>query len=86
MASDLSAHINIGKNTESKLKQAGIDSFRKLNALVTEKAFIKLLSIDPGACLSLLYGLDGAIQDIKWNLLPKERKLELQEFYKSVKR
>ena len=86
MSSNLSEYINIGKDTEAKLIQIGIDSFEKLVSMGTEQAFVQLQTIDPGACLSLLYGLDGAINGIKWNKLSSERKKELQEFYKRVKR
>jgi DNA transformation protein and related proteins len=86
MASDLSKQINIGKDTEKKLILAGIDSFEKLVSVGSEQAFIRLQAIDPGACLDLLYGLDGAIAGIKWNKLSAERKLALQEFYKMAKK
>ena len=59
MVCDLSKQANIGKDTEAKLIQVGIDSFEKLTAIGTEQAFIRLQTIDPGACLCLLYGLDG---------------------------
>jgi len=80
MTSNLSQQINIGKDTEVKLIQVGIDTFEKLVSIGTEQAFIRLQTLDPGACINLLYGLDGAIQGIKWNKLPHERKLELQQF------
>lgn len=86
MKSDLSGHINIGKDTETKLIQVGVDSFEKLKTIGIEEAFIRLQTIDPGACLCLLYGLDGAVNDTKWNKLAPERKKELQQFYKMVKK
>jgi len=82
MKSDLINQINIGKDTESKLIQVGIDSFAKLQAIGSEQAFIRLQTLDPGACLDLLYGLEGAIQGIKWNELPKEKKRALLQFHK----
>jgi DNA transformation protein len=85
MASDLLNIINIGKDTESKLIQVGIDSFEKLASIGSEQAFIRLQTIDPGACLSLLYGLEGAIEGTKWNKLSIEKKQVLQQFYKMVK-
>jgi DNA transformation protein len=85
-ASSLSGRINIGKDTESKLIQAGIDSFEKLEALGSEKAFLRLQAFDSGACLNLLYGLEGAIQGIKWNELSSEKKQELLQFHKMTKR
>ena len=86
MTSDLSNRINIGKDTERKLIRVGIDSFNKLASIGCEQAFLRLQTIDPGACLSLLYGLDGAISGIKWNELSPERKQELQQFYKMTKK
>ncbi len=83
---DLSNIPNIGKDTEEKLILAGIDSFEKMVALGSEQVFIRLQTIDPGACINLLYGIDGAIEGIKWNQLPPERKQQLLEFYKRVKK
>ncbi|HJX70538.1 MAG: competence protein TfoX [Bacteroidetes bacterium RBG_13_46_8] len=74
MKNDLSGLINIGKDTEAKLKQVGIDSIEKLKEVGSEEAFIRLQTIDPGTCLSLLYGLDGAVNNMKWNKLSSERK------------
>ena len=86
MESDLSKHINIGKDTETKLIQVGIDSYEKLVAVGSEGAFIRLQTIDPGACLSLLYGLEGAIEGVKWNKLSTDKKHKLQQFHKMSKR
>jgi DNA transformation protein and related proteins len=86
MGSNLSKRINIGKDTESKLLQVGIDSIEKLISIGSEQAFIRLKTLDPGACLSLLYGLQGAVDNIKWNELPEEKKQELQQFYKMTKK
>jgi DNA transformation protein and related proteins len=86
MVTDLSNRINIGKDTESKLVQVGIDSFEKLKATGSEGAFLRLQAIDPGACLNLLYGLEGAILDIKWNELPSEKKRELLQFFNMSKK
>lgn len=86
MESDLSNQINIGKDTEAKLIQVGIDSYEKLVAIGSEGAFIRLQTIDPGACLSLLYGLEGAIEGVKWNNLSADKKQALQQFYKMTKK
>jgi len=82
MKNDLSTLMNIGKDTEAKLRQVGIDSAAKLKEIGSEQAFIRLQTIDPGACLNLLYGLDGAVNGIKWNSLSPERKRTLLQFYK----
>lgn len=86
MKSGLSGIINIGRDTEAKLNRVGIDSIEKLKETGSEGAFIRLQTIYPGACLSLLYGLDGAISNKKWNELPVEREKALLEFYKMVKK
>jgi DNA transformation protein len=83
---DFKKIVNIGKDTEEKILQAGIDTFEKMTALGTEQVFIRLQTIDPGACLSLLYGIDGAIEGTKWNKLSPERKHQLQVFFKQVKK
>lgn len=81
MAGGLSSQINIGIDTESKLMQVGIDSMEKLSSMGSERAFLKIRSIDPGACLSLLYGLEGAILGVKWHEIPSDRKQELKQFF-----
>ena len=86
MESDLSNQINIGKDTEAKLIQVGIDSYEKLVTIGSEGAFIRLQTIDSGACLSLLYGLEGAIEGVKWNKLSADKKQALQQFYKMTKK
>lgn len=85
MTSDLSTHVNIGNDTEAKLVEAGIHSFAELKAIGSEKAFLRLQAFDPGACLHLLYALDGAVSGVKKQDLPPERKQALLQFYKRVK-
>jgi DNA transformation protein and related proteins len=80
--STLTGRINIGKDTEAKLIKSGIDSLEKLEELGSEKAFLLLQAIDPGACINLLYGLEGAIEGIKWHDLPAQKKQALLQFHK----
>jgi DNA transformation protein and related proteins len=82
----LTGIINIGKDTESKLIEAGIDSIEKLTELGSEQAFLRLQAFDPGACLNLLYGLEGAILGIKWNELSPEKKQALLRFHKMAQK
>jgi TfoX C-terminal domain. len=83
--SELSSHINIGKVSEKLLVRVGITSFEKLQTAGSKKAFLKIREIDSGACLNLLYALEGAILNIKDINLPVERKEELKKFFKSLK-
>jgi len=86
MESDLSKHPNIGKDTEAKLIQVGIQTYAELQAVGTEQAFLRLQTLDPGACLQLLYGLEGAIEGIPSVKLPAVKKQELREFHRMVKK
>jgi len=85
MTSDLSGQPNIGKGTERKLIQVGIHSLAELQAAGAEQAFLRLQTIDPGACIQLLYGLEGAIEGIPATKLSAGKKQELLEFHRMVK-
>ena len=80
--STLSGRINIGEETETKLIGVGIDSFEKLEKLGSRQAFLLLQTVDPEACLNLLYALEGAIEGIRWHDLSREKKQELLQFHK----
>lgn len=71
---------NIGKVVAEKLIQVGITTPEELRALGIEQTFIRLQTIDETACFSMLQGLEGAVQGIRWHNLPKERKEELKVF------
>lgn len=73
---------NIGKTVAEKLIQAGITTPKELMEIGSKQAFIRIQTIDPTACLSMLQGLEGAVQGIRWHHLTIERKEELKEFYK----
>ena len=72
---------NIGKVVAEKLIQVGITTPEELCAIGAEQAFIRLQTIDEGACFCMLQGLEGAVQGIRWHSLPRERKEELREFF-----
>lgn len=83
---DLIEQINIGQDTATKLKKVGIDTFEQLKAIGSKNAFLMLQTLDAGACLSLLYAIEGAIEGIKDNKLSVVKKLELKDFFAQVKR
>jgi DNA transformation protein len=85
MTSDLSQHINIGKELERILVEAGITSFAELKNLGSEQAFLRLRAADPSACRNMIYALEGAIAGIRWHDLPAGRKAELKEFHQMLK-
>lgn len=78
---ELTSLPNIGKVVAEKLVQVGIASPEELIKTGSEQAFIRIETIDPTACLSMLQALEGAIQGMRWHHLSQERKEELKEFY-----
>jgi DNA transformation protein len=74
---------NIGKELSDRLLSAGINSIEELKSLGSENAFIRIRTIDPSACLNMLFALEGAIQDIRWHNLDISRKKELKDFFNS---
>jgi len=83
MEAQLSKMPNIGKVLAEKLMEVGIDTPEKLRVAGSENAFIRLKTVDTGACLSMLCALEGAIQDIRWHDLDEARKMELKAFLKT---
>lgn len=73
---------NIGKTLALKLNKIGINNGQELIETGSENAIIKIATIENnGACINMLYALEGAIQGIRWHHLSKGKKQELKEFY-----
>ena len=79
--SELSKLPNIGNTVEAQLNQAGIFTEEDLKRIGAEQAWLRIQQIDESACINRLLALEGAIQGVKKNLLPEERKKELKDFY-----
>lgn len=75
---------NIGIELEKLLLAVGLDTPEKLREAGTQEAFFRVKTLDPTACHSKLYAIDGAIKDIRWHKLSVEEKQELNEYYKSL--
>ena len=84
--SELTSMANIGKEMAKKLESVGIDSSEKLTSLGSKQAFLKLKEIYPQVCLVHLYALEGAIHNMEFNNLSKEKKKELKEFSDFLKK
>ncbi len=82
---DLTEMPNIGKIASKKLISVGIDTPEKLKELGSKEAFIRIRSIDNTACFSMLQGLEGAIQGVRWHDLPESTKKDLKIFFNSFK-
>lgn len=77
---DLKSMLNIGKEMEKKLKSVGIKSPEMLTKVGAEEAYLKLKATYPNVCLTHLYTLEGAIEDIGFDKLSESRKKELKAF------
>ena len=62
---NLSSLPNVGKVLEANLNSIGIYTPEQLVKMGSKDAFAHIRLIDSGACLHMLYGLEGAIQGIK---------------------
>jgi DNA transformation protein and related proteins len=76
---------NVGKVLEENLLAVGIETLEQLQEIGAEEAFRRIrLQRDPGACLHMLYGIQGAIFGIPDKLLPADSKQELKAFFHSL--
>lgn len=82
---ELTALSNIGKVVAGRLKEVGIETADDLKTIGSENAFIRLKTVDEGACINELMGLEGAIQGIRWHNLDENRKAELKVFHQQTK-
>ena len=76
---------NVGAHAEQQLTEAGIDSAEALIDLGAEQAWLRVKAIDPGACLHMLYALEGAVQGIPKKDIDPERKAELKAIFDAEK-
>ena len=75
---------NVGKVLEQNLRAVGIDTPEELQSVGTREAFLRIRSaVDPGACLHMLYGIEGAIRGIPDSQLPANLPVRTQFFLES---
>ena len=72
---------NIGAKLEKQLADVGITSEEELRRVGSREAWLRILNIDPSACIMRLSALEGAIQGIRWHYIDPETKKSLSEFY-----
>lgn len=75
---------NVGKVLVSNLNAVGINTIAQLLKIGSKAAFLRIRIIDSGACLHMLYGLEGAVEGIKDSMLSEETKRELKYFFKNL--
>ena len=76
---------NIGESLEAALESVGIHTPGELRQVGAREAFFRLRLRDPAVCLSRLCALQGAVEGIRWHLLPEETKAGLRAFFKELK-
>ena len=81
----LDSMLNIGKEMKIKLFSIGIRSSEDLIQLGSKQVFAQLKDRYPNVCLVHLYAIQGAIDNIKFDKLSDETKLDLKQFYDSLK-
>ena len=83
--SELSKLPNVGKVLEDALLQIGVHNEEELCLMGAKTAFIKIREqVDEGACLHMLYGIEGGIEGVRDNLLTDEVKQDLKQFFKNL--
>ena len=78
---ELSKLPNIAKMLEAQLADVGVTTVEELKRIGSREAWLRILAIDPSACIMRLSALEGAIQGIRWHNLDAETKQSLKEFY-----
>lgn len=71
---------NIGKEMERKLKTVGINTAEDFIKLGSKEAFFRLKLRYPEICTVHLYALEGAVENLEFNLLSEEIKQDLKIF------
>ncbi len=82
----LSKLPNIATKLEGQLAQVGITTIDELKNTGSREAWLRILAIDPSACIMRLSALEGAIQGVRWHYLDEETKKSLKTFYNENKK
>jgi len=82
---ELSTLPNIGKVLEKTLNNIGVYTKEALAEMGSEDAIIRIRLIDEGACLHMLYALQGAIEGVRYTSLNESKKQDLKQFMQNLK-
>ncbi|WRS28489.1 TfoX/Sxy family DNA transformation protein [Oscillospiraceae bacterium MB08-C2-2] len=81
----LSSMPNVGKVLEKNLNAIGVYTSQQLIQMGSKEAFFRIrIEVDDGACLHMLYGIQGAIENIRDTELSENTKQDLRAFYNSL--
>jgi DNA transformation protein and related proteins len=82
---ELTALPNVGPVLARSLNTVGIHTPEQLREVGCEEAFMRIrTTVDPGACLHMLYGIEGAIEGIPDRSLSAETKERLKRFHRGL--
>ncbi len=81
----LDSMLNIGKEMKTKLFSIGVASSEDLMRLGSKETFYRLKKQYPNVCLVHLYALQGAIDNVDYDKLSDEVKVDLKQFSDSIK-
>lgn len=82
--SRLSELPNVGKVLESNLQRIGVETPEQLQEMGSKEAFLRIRLHDCGACLHMLYGLQGAVEGIRDTQLNQDTKEDLKRFFNGL--
>jgi len=75
----------IGPVTARLLTAVGLPDAESLRAAGTREAFRRIREqADPGACIQLLYGLEGAVEGVPASRLAPDVKVDLRAWFRSL--
>lgn len=82
---ELSNLPNIGIVLEENLRKIGVTTEEQFKEKGTKQIFFEIRQkVDSGACLHMLYGIEGARKGKPVQALTKEEKEKLKQFYRSL--
>ena len=76
---------NIGPKLAAQLAEVGVSTPEELATVGSREAWLRILAIDPSACIMRLSALEGALRGVRWHDLDAGVKDELKAFYHSHK-
>jgi hypothetical protein len=83
---DLRSMRNIGAVVAAELEAAGVPDGESLAEVGALGAALRLRAAGFDVCRSKLAGLQGALRDTKWNLIPPVERAELWSEFESFAR
>lgn len=71
--------LNLGPVSAGWLETVGIRSYDDLEGLGSVEAYLLVKEAFPAASANLLYALEGALRDVRWDDLPVADRAALRE-------